>query len=141
MKKVLVGFDGSQDAMRAARAGAEWAAREEAMLLVANVIPYPIAQGDLPSGALVDMQEELRRTAQKTLQVLVSELKPLPVKIQPFVLEGSPQKELLRLAAEDPDVALVVVGRSGKGAMARAFLGSVSSRLAHACPRPLLIIP
>jgi hypothetical protein len=34
-------------------------------------------------------------------------------------------------------VELVVVGRAGKGTFARALLWSISSRLAHACAKPV----
>ena len=39
-----------------------------------------------------------------------------------------------------PDVDLVVAGSRGQGAVARAPLGSVSDRLAHLCPKPILIV-
>jgi nucleotide-binding universal stress UspA family protein len=34
----------------------------------------------------------------------------------------------------------VVAGSRGQGAVARALLGSVSDRLAHICPKPILIV-
>jgi nucleotide-binding universal stress UspA family protein len=37
-------------------------------------------------------------------------------------------------------VDLVVAGSRGQGAVARALLGSVSDRLVHLCPKPILVV-
>ncbi len=43
-------------------------------------------------------------------------------------------------AALVPD-AVVVIGATGKGMVQRMLVGSVGSKLAHTCPRPLAIVP
>ena len=42
-------------------------------------------------------------------------------------------------SALDPEVDLMVVGSHGSGPVSRLFLGSVSSRLVHSCPKPVLV--
>ena len=61
------------------------------------------------------------------------------LKIDHVVLEGAPADALAEYAkAHGYD--LVVVGSRGQGAVSRVVLGSVSSRLAHICQVPLLIV-
>jgi nucleotide-binding universal stress UspA family protein len=56
------------------------------------------------------------------------------------VYEGRPA-DVLRRAASEPDVRLLVVGRRGHGELAGLVLGSVSHDLSHRSPKPLVIVP
>jgi len=59
--------------------------------------------------------------------------------ISTAVLFGSPAECIAEQAAA-PGVGMVVVGSRGHGAVARVFLGSVSDRLVHICPKPVLVV-
>lgn len=61
-------------------------------------------------------------------------------RVEKRVLEGSAY-DILREAASEPGVGLVVVGSRGHGPVANVFLGSVSHGLSHHCPKPLVIVP
>jgi nucleotide-binding universal stress UspA family protein len=61
------------------------------------------------------------------------------VEIDTKVLSGPPA-ETISEAAAAPDVDLVVAGSRGQGAVARALLGSVTDRLVHVCPKPILVV-
>lgn len=53
---------------------------------------------------------------------------------------GPPAREILAHVEETkPD--LVVLGTDGRGAIARAVLGSVADRLLRTCPAPVLLVP
>jgi nucleotide-binding universal stress UspA family protein len=141
MSKILLGYDGSEEARRAAWKAADLAASREATLLVAQVVPPIILPGELPIIAVPELTERQLMDAERQVGELKKDLAATGVRLESAVLRGGPAAELLRIAEEDPDVELVVVGRSGKGAFARALMGSVSGRLAHACVKPVLLVP
>ncbi len=53
---------------------------------------------------------------------------------------GRPGPEIVRFAA-DKKCSLIVMGTQGRGALAEAFLGSVSHYVARHSPAPTLLIP
>ncbi|HVD00105.1 MAG TPA: universal stress protein [Candidatus Dormibacteraeota bacterium] len=61
------------------------------------------------------------------------------VSYRTIVESGSPAL-VIQAVAERIGADLVVVGRRGRGALAGFVLGSVSSRLAHTCRLPLLLV-
>jgi nucleotide-binding universal stress UspA family protein len=141
MSKILLGYDGSVEAKRAAWKAAELAASRGATLVVARLVPLLIVPGDLAIIAISELTERQMQDAKREVAELKKELSATGARLDGVVISGGPAAELLRIAEGDPDVELVVVGRSGKGAIARALMGSVSSRLAHACAKPVLIVP
>lgn len=141
MAKILMAFDGSAEARRAAKKAAEFAVKRGATLVVVQVVPPIIVPSELPAVPYADIMAQQLQEAEREVGAEMKELEASGVKVQSAVLRGGPAQEILRLAEEDPTVELVVVGRSGKGAFARALMGSVSSRLAHACVKPVLIVP
>ena len=139
--KILVGYDGSPEAKRAARKAVELAASRGATLVVVQVVPPIRVPADLPAFPVPELTEQQLREAAREVGEVLKELASAGAPLQSTVLQGSPAQELLRMAEQDPLIELVVVGRGGKGAIARALMGSVSSRLAHACTKPVLIVP
>jgi len=55
------------------------------------------------------------------------------------VVVGHPPTEIVE-AASKPDVDLVVVGARGLGPLGRLVLGSVSDRVVHHAPCPVLVV-
>jgi nucleotide-binding universal stress UspA family protein len=58
---------------------------------------------------------------------------------QTELLEGHPVETLAQRASEQ-DVDMVVVGHRGRGAVARALLGSVADGLVQVCSKPVLVV-
>src|SRR4051812_50028176 len=55
------------------------------------------------------------------------------------LLDGDPPRELLR-AAREGEHDLIVMGSRGRGRMTSALLGSVSNRVMHDSPVPVMIV-
>jgi nucleotide-binding universal stress UspA family protein len=93
----------------------------------------------LPSttAALLDQSVQ---DAERLIERRCSLLRKTGVRADARVLRGDPVRMLVRAATEvDADlVALATHGRSGARAL---FTGSVASRVANLCKRPLLLAP
>ncbi len=77
------------------------------------------------------------RTAQDALRRTVAELHTT-TPVETAVRRGSPADEIVRCATES-GVGLIVLGSRGWGEMHAVLLGSVSERVLHTAPCPVLI--
>lgn len=139
MKRILVGVDGSEGAAKAVDKAIELARAFDARLTIAAILEPIVGMTDtfvlepvgLPEGALAAAQEHLdegtRRAAAAGLTA------------ETTIGMGAAGDALVALAKERGE-ELVVVGSRGRGAIARAVLGSVSDRVAHTATVPVLIV-
>jgi nucleotide-binding universal stress UspA family protein len=118
---------------------ADIALRFGSKVTVAYVIPRLLLPPDAYGLTLAEMEREQRAYAEKLVAEAAAKLGEPGLDLQTRVLSGSPP-ECLAEVAEAPDVDLVVIGSRGRGAVARALLGSVSGRLVHICPKPVLVV-
>jgi nucleotide-binding universal stress UspA family protein len=139
MKRILVAVDGSDASQKAARMAADIALRFGSKVTVAYVIPRLLLPPDAYGLTLAEMEREQRAYAEKLVAEAAAKLGEPGLDLETRVLSGSPP-ECLAEVAEAPDVDLVVIGSRGRGAVARALLGSVSGRLVHICPKPVLVV-
>ena len=139
MKRILVAVDGSDTAHKAARMAAEVAVRFGSKLTLAYVIPRLLLPPDVYGLTLAEVEREQRSFADKLVGEAMAKLGDAGVEVETVVLSGSPAESLAELAAA-PDVDMVVVGSRGRGSVARVFLGSVSDRLVHISPKPVLVV-
>jgi len=144
--RALIATDGSPASIEAARRATEVLRGDAELVLVTVVSPVDGPEADAGGfeGPLLgpDEARDLQRAAvveaHAALAATAEALGPTPVAQR--VVEGSAGPAICSLATEiDADV--VVVGNSGKGPLARALLGSVSSYVVHHCGRPVLVVP
>jgi len=86
--------------------------------------------------------EEFNQTDRQRLErlkVQLGEAAEVEVRIQ--VPYGHPVEEILRVAHEEQDDTLIVMGSQGRGFLAQAFLGSVSHQVVRGAPVPVLLVP
>ncbi len=138
MKRILVGVDGSEPAARAARLAAEIAVRFGARLTLAYVVQRLLLPPDAYGLSVEQVEQEHAAFAQKLLAAARAKLDEPGLVVDALVLNGSPAESLAD-AAGQLDADLVVVGSRGRGAVARSLLGSVTDRLVHVCPKPVLV--
>lgn len=84
-------------------------------------------------------REALREVGQEVTETIVSRAANTNVKAISAVLEGEPEEEIVKYAA-DFDIDIIVIGSQDSTAVERALMGSVTERVARLADRPVLII-
>jgi nucleotide-binding universal stress UspA family protein len=133
-RNILVAVDGSADADAAVLHASRLAEDQRARLTLLTVAPYPyqLAAVGVPSPPdQTDCYAEALRRA-------VDSVSP-DVGLTSRLLRGSAAETILR-TIEDGDYDLVVMGSHGHSRLHRALLGSVSHRVLHDSPVPVLLI-
>ena len=141
MKRIVLGVDGSDGSIQAARVAGRLTADLGAELTAVHVrhvapmawSPAPVAVTSDPPETRVT-NEELAR--QRTAQAL----DPLDIPWTFQVRAGDPAAELEQAAAEQR-ADLIVVGSQGQTVVHRLLLGSVSTQLTHHAQRPVMVVP
>jgi nucleotide-binding universal stress UspA family protein len=139
MKRILVAVDGSESSLKAARMAADVALRFGSKLTLCHVVPKLLLPPDVYGLTIAEVEKEHRAYADRLLETAVATLDEPGIDISTTVLYGSPAEAIAEEAAV-ADVGLVVIGSRGHGAVARMFLGSVSDRIVHISPKPVLVV-
>jgi len=140
IKTIVIGFDGSPHAEKAANFALQLATSVRARLLLVFVVPPYVPEAEFPPPNVVEIMQVERQAAELALKEMRTKREGKGAEIATQVLLGNPAEELARLC-ENPEVGMLTVGKTGKGALARLLLGSVTLVLARACPKPLVIVP
>jgi nucleotide-binding universal stress UspA family protein len=143
---IVIGTDGSDDAVAAARRGVELLAPGGTVHLVCVAEPPAVASAGLESGftggvataAEVDAAwNAVTSDAEAALARTAARLEGVAVEQE--VIRGAPGAALCERAAE-VDADVVVVGSRGLGAIRRALLGSVSTYVVNNAPCAVLVV-
>lgn len=143
IRKILVAHDFSDSANRALSFASQIASQSGAKLELVYVHPdiYD-GRGDpsltLPS-ALPGQAERYLRFLEEEL-IRVAKGAGAPEDVRCHVLRGDPIKRLEGLA-EEVGADAICVGATGKGAVERVLLGSVSQLVLRSSSVPVLIVP
>jgi nucleotide-binding universal stress UspA family protein len=130
--RIAVGHDGTPEADAALRAAEALALRSNALIDVLTVLAPPAATPG-PVGYAPTDPPEPDKILNQAIHSVDEGLGATGRR-----LDGPPAR-MLAGACEDTD--LLVVGSRGYGPVLRVLLGSVSTRLIHIAPCPVLVIP
>ncbi len=139
---VVVGVDGSEQSLRAARTAAGLVRASGGKLVIATVVRPPEGwwgvvgsppPADVLADALVDAQ---RRILDETVGAL--DLEGVDYETDEEI--GDPAAMLIRVC-EEYDADVLVIGKHGGGMLRRLVLGSVAHHLVHEAPVPVLLVP
>ena len=140
--QIVVGVDGSEQSLRAARVAAGMARAQGAKLHVVTVVRPPegwwgVVGSPPPADALsASMERAQRSVLDKTVAAV--EMSDLDVTATEEI--GDPASALADYCGQ-VGAGLLIVGRRGAGMVERLVLGSVADRLAHHAPCALMIVP
>ena len=136
--RIVTGFDGSREALAAARIAAAIGHCTGGDLTLLEVAqsgpegdgdPRRLSFGDVIEGRRRRMERHARRLAEGN-----------DLAVRALVTAGDPAGALLAAAGDEP-AGLIAVGRRGIGRIRHALLGSVSIKVLHAAHGPVLVVP
>ena len=146
MTHVLVATDGSGQSLKAARYARTLIGPSlERVSVVAVIRPLaavPFANDFGDEGEVAREQDPtglaFRAAAQAAVARVAEVFSDTTAEVQTYVRAGAPADEIVR-AANELEAELIVIGGRGKGAVEAILLGSVSYRVLHHAPCPVLV--
>lgn len=136
IRRIVVGYDGSEPARRALERATELASGqpdvEVTVVTASPLIPLGPALLGEPDA---EPAEDLKETVAQAKMILVER----GVAGQTVDAIGDPASAILQAAA-DRQADVVIVGTRGRNVLARALLGSVSTNVIHHAPCDVLIV-
>ncbi|MBX6377145.1 MAG: universal stress protein [Clostridia bacterium] len=140
VQRIALGFDGSENALRAVRTVADLARQLGARVLVVHVVaPVPAEVRAELAGMDLNLDAIVERNGQETLRPAAEILAAAGVPYETRVAVGLAAEELVAAAAEW-EADLLAVGRRGRGFVGELFLGSVSHGVIHRARCPVLVV-
>lgn len=139
MKHILVAVDGSDCAKRALEMGIEFAQKFGAKLTAVNVFTPPYLPPEPYASVSATLEESVRKYGETVANEAATYVLSKGIQSDWVCATGAPA-EIIVDTAQAQGCDLIIVGSRGRGAVKRALLGSVSSRLAHISTVPLLIV-
>jgi nucleotide-binding universal stress UspA family protein len=150
VKKILYATDLSRNSSYAFLYATDLARRYDAKIVILHAVELVPAYINVYSGMMVDIKqkeqgeiiEEIKSHLQEFCRKAEAQMGPPCVELVSKILvpRGHPPEEILN-AADEEGCDVIVLGTHGKGFLAHAFLGSVSSAVLHRTRKPVLIIP
>lgn len=138
MGRIVVGVDGSPQAVAALRWACEEAARRTCV--VEAVTAYTGSRH--PADQLSEMEAQHQAALHEAVQTLEDALSqvevPAVVEVRSRPIDDAPAHGLLELGR---GAELLVVGTPGHGVVAGLLLGSVSQECIHHAPCPVVVVP
>ncbi len=144
-KKILVPYDGSDNAKKALQQAVAIAQSGEGVILylasvcnmvsaMSNFDQVSIAEGCLTTKLTEDLEAQCKEDLAEAKAMV-----PKSLPVETLYEVGSPGPVLLNLA-KDNDCDLVVMGSRGLGPLKGIFMGSVSSYIVSRAKCPVLIV-
>jgi nucleotide-binding universal stress UspA family protein len=136
MKRIVVGYDGSQQAAAAFRYALDLAGKYNAVVDVVSVARPPEPPEMVETEAMLENATEHFK---KGFAALRTEADGVKVKTHFSVAVGSPADQIIHHAIEQK-ADLIVLGHRGKSRVKRWLLGSVSRRVTSYASCSVLIV-
>ncbi len=137
-ENILLAFDGSEPARKAAKMAADLArcVSSATLRIVIAYDPIPTYLGEPNLQAAIDAR---MKEAESVLQQALGLVGEIPGEIHTELLEG-PAAEAILCVAETRKNDLIVMGSRGRGQITGLLLGSQSHKVVNGAPCPVLIV-
>lgn len=140
IRNIVVAYDGSPPARRALALAEELAGAFHSSLTLVHVVHVPVTPPEAALAGWAELLSAEQRAGETLVDEAVEVARKKGFEARAKVVVGAPAEQVAE-AATAAEVDLVVAGTTGKGAMARMLLGSVTTRLLHISPKPVLVVP
>jgi nucleotide-binding universal stress UspA family protein len=145
IQKILVPTDFSEPSFKGVEAAVELARYFGSELLLIHVVPsthiIPPSGPPVPTGKqLSTLMNELVDSAKGSLDTTIRKRVSEDIGVHPFVLQGKPAEEIVRVADEE-HVDIIVIATHGWSGWRRFIFGSVAERVVRLAECPVLTIP
>ena len=138
-KKILVGLDGSVEATKAFDKAVATALRNDAELVIANVIDLRAFQSISAYDTVV--ADDTHKGAENLIQDFADYARQAGLtKVKTRVEFGSPKVMLGQTLPKDENVDLIVLGATGLSYIERIFIGSVADYIIKNAPCDVLVV-
>jgi len=137
IKRILIATDGSEYTKEAVSTGLRLAkilgAEVTALYVIdqTSFVSFPI------DSSIVSVYSLLENEGKRAVDEVKKEGDQQGIKVTPVVVEGSPTRKIVEMAA---DFDLVVIGTLGRSALSKLFMGSVAERVTRYAPCPVLVV-
>jgi len=137
-KSIVLGLDGSEQSMLALKHAADLAEAFDAKLFMVHAYPYT---SDLRDYREYDKLLARRKTVGLNFFAEARKrLGSVSIDIEEDLLEG-PAAEAILAVVGSRNADLVILGTRGMGSFKGLLLGSVSTKVTHRAPCPVMVIP
>jgi len=147
MKKILVGFDGSEGSRQALDRSISLL-DENGELLVLAVIPSPSDKTFVDKemyktikkkAELMEMYKTIKKKAELMIDELVSSIGQQDFTIKGIIEQGDPSFQIIN-ASNRLNVDLIVLGSKGTSKIGRYLLGSVANKVVQYAHKPVMVV-
>lgn len=143
----MVAVDGSENSDRALDFSAEFAEKFDASLTILHVseslalAAVPQESATYPSGSTAVFAKDLRRIHEEILSKSFSRVKAAKpiLQVTSMLKEGDAALAIVDTAKES-GFDVIVIGHKGFGKMSERLMGSISEKVAHLAPCPVIIV-
>jgi len=135
-KKILVGFDGSEQAEKAVETALALASSLDSRLLVFSVArpPEPATMVELDA-----MLEDAREHFEEKFKGIRQRAKDLEVELETDIAVGHPIEQIVHRAELD-HIDLIILGRRGTSRFEKMLVGSTSEKVLRYAHCPVMVV-
>ena len=137
MKRILIATDGSEYTKEAVSQGLHLAKVLGADVTALYVVDQTSFVSFPMDSSIVSVYSLLENEGKRAVEQVVEEGNSMGVTVTPLIVEGSPTRKIVEIAA---DFDLVVLGTLGRSALSKLFMGSVAERVTRYAPCPVLVV-